>query len=183
MSRITTPSTITEAPEAAQPLLNAVKKQLGVVPNLFRITANSPQALSGYLDFNAALNKGALPAPTHERIALAIAEVNGCDYCLAAHNYLGKNVAQLSDEEICVNRRGTSLNAKAAAAVEFAVTVAKQRGAISKADFSAVRSAGYSDEEIVEIIAHVALNTLTNYLNSALQTDIDFPSIDKLCAA
>lgn len=85
MSRIPTPATIEAAPAASQPLLQAVKKQLGMAPNLFRLVANSPAALEGYLSLSGALGKGELPAPTRERVALAIAEINGCDYCLSAH--------------------------------------------------------------------------------------------------
>ncbi len=182
MSTISTPASIEAAPEASQALLEAVQKQLGSVPNLFRITANSPQALEGYLGLNGALSKGALSAQTRERIALAVAEINGCDYCLAAHNYLGANLAKLSAEEISINRRGSSLDAKAAAAVELAVKITRQRGKVTENDINAVRSAGYSDAEIVEIVVHVALNTLTNYLNEVLGTEIDFPAVDKLNA-
>ncbi len=183
MPRISTPATVDAAPEAAQPLLNAVKAQIGSVPNLFRITANSPAALEGYLGLSGALGKGKLAAATRERIALAVAQVNGCGYCLAAHTYLGKNVAKLSDAEILRNRAGHSDDAKADAAVSFAVKVAKQRGAVSDADVQGLRASGYSDAEIVEIVAHVALNTLTNYLNEVLKTDVDFPAVDVAAAA
>jgi uncharacterized peroxidase-related enzyme len=177
MSRIPTPATIADAPAAAQPLLEAVKKQLGSAPNLFRITANSPAALEGYLGLSGALGKGALNSATRERIALAVAQINGCGYCLAAHTYLGKNVAKLSDAEIAANRAGHSEDAKANAAVAFAVKVTQDRGAVSDADVAAVRAAGHSDAEIVEIVAHVALNTLTNYINEVFKTDIDFPVV------
>ena len=100
MSRIPTPATIDAAPTASRPLLEGVKKQLGVVPNMFRLISNSPAALEGYLGLSGALNKGPLPAPTRERIALAVAEENGCSYCLSAHSYLGKNLAKLDDAEI-----------------------------------------------------------------------------------
>ena len=177
MSRIPTPATIADAPAAAQPLLEAVKKQLGSAPNLFRITSNSPAALEGYLGLSGALGKGALNGATRERIALAVAQINGCGYCLAAHTYLGKNVAKLSDAEIAANRAGHSEDAKANAAVAFAVKVTQDRGAVSDADVAAVRAAGHSDAEIVEIVAHVALNTLTNYINEVFKTDIDFPVV------
>lgn len=177
MSRIPTPATITAAPAAAQPLLEAVKKQLGSAPNLFRITANSPAALEGYLSLNGALAKGALDAATRERIALAVAQVNGCRYCLAAHTYLGKNVAKLSDAEIAANRNGHSSDPKADAAVIFARKVTLDRGAVTDADFALVRAAGYSDAEIIEIVAHVALNTLTNYINEVFGTEVDFPAV------
>ncbi len=182
MSRISTPATIDEAPEAARPTLEAVQKQLGSVPNIFRIVANSPAALAGYVGLNGALSKGLLPAATRERIALAVAEINGCSYCLAAHTYLGKAFAKLDDKEIAANRLGGSTDAKAAAAVQFAVVLTVARGAVTARDFDAVRAASYSDAEIVEIIAHVALNTLTNYMNEALGAEIDFPVVDRLAA-
>ena len=99
MSRITIPSSSEAAPEASRPLLDAVKKQIGMVPNLFRLVSLSPAALEGYLALSGALAKGALPAATRERIALAVAEVNGCSYCLSAHTHLGKNLAKLDDAE------------------------------------------------------------------------------------
>ena len=177
MSRISTPATIEAAPAAARPLLEAVKKQLGVVPNLFRLVSVSPAALEGYLGMSGALGKGSLPAATRERIALAVAEVNGCSYCLSAHTYLAKNLVRLSDEEIEANRTGASHDAKAAAAVRFAVQVARQRGHVSEGELSAVRLAGYEDAQIIEIVQHVALNTWTNYINEVAKTDVDFPVV------
>ena len=106
-----------------------------------------------------------------------MAQINGCDYCLAAHTYLGTHVAKLDEAEIAANRAGQSQDEKAQAALRFAVALVNDRGRVSDADVSAVKAAGYSEAEIVEIVAHVALNTLTNYLNSALDTPIDFPAV------
>jgi uncharacterized peroxidase-related enzyme len=177
MSRIPTPATIAAAPAAAQPLLEAVNRQLGVVPNLFRVVSNSPAALEGYVGMMGALGKGALPAPTRERIALAVAEVNGCSYCLSAHTYLGRNLAKLDDAEMLANRNGGSNDPKADAAVRFAAKVTQQRGHTGEEDLRAVRAAGYSDAQIIEIVQHVALNTWTNYINEVVRTDIDFPVV------
>jgi uncharacterized peroxidase-related enzyme len=177
MSRIQTPATIEASPAASQPLLGAVHAQLGVVPNLFRIVGNSPAALEGYLGLSGALGKGQLDARTRARLALVVAEGNGCDYCLSAHTYLGKNASGLTDAEMAANREGGSADAKAEAAVRFAARVVRERGHVSEADVAAVKAAGYSDAQLVEIIAHVALNTLTNYVNEALKTDIDFPLV------
>lgn len=182
MNRITLP-TPEQTPAATLPLLDAVKKQLGVVPNLMKLVGNSPAALEGYLSLNGALSKGILDAKTRERIALAIAEFNGCGYCLSAHTYLGKNVAKLDDAEIAANRNGNSSDLKAAAALHFAIRVALERGHVSDADLNAVKAAGYSQAEIVEIVLHVALNTLTNYINEVAQTEIDFPKVDVKKAA
>ncbi|WP_164020753.1 carboxymuconolactone decarboxylase family protein [Pyxidicoccus trucidator] len=177
MSRIPTPASIEASPAAAQPLLEAVKKQLGVAPNLFRVVANSPAALEGYLGLNGALGKGQLDARTRERIAMAVAELHGCDYCLSAHTYLGKNLARLDDAELAANREGGSMDAMAAAAVRFATQVTRERGHVTDADVQAVKAAGYSDGQVIEIVLHVALNTLTNYVNEVAKTEIDFPVV------
>jgi len=108
MSRLNTPATVDAAPASARPLLDAVNKQIGSVPNLFRLVANSPAALEGYLGMSGALAKGSLPAQTRERIALAVAEINNCGYCLSAHTTMGKNLAKLSEAEIAANPRARS---------------------------------------------------------------------------
>jgi uncharacterized peroxidase-related enzyme len=177
MPRISAPATADHAPEQSRPLLDAVSKQLGSVPNMFRAIALSPQALKGYLDLSGALSHGALPAATRERIALAIAEFNSCGYCLSAHTYLGRNLAKLDDAEITANRNGASNDPKADAAVRFAAKVARTRGQVSDADFAAVKDAGYTDAQVIEIVQHVALNIFTNLFNEVFQTEIDFPVV------
>lgn len=181
MPRIAVPP-VDELSEASSSGIEAVQKQLGVVPNLFRLIANSPAALTGYLELSGALSS-TLDAKTRERIALATAQVNGCDYCLSAHTYLGLNVAGISAEEIAQNRAGGSSDAKAAAAVRFAALVTEARGHVSDADVATVRLAGFQDAEIVEIVALVAANCFTNFLNEVAKTDIDFPVVAAATAA
>jgi uncharacterized peroxidase-related enzyme len=175
MSRIAIPSR-EDAPEASKPLLDAVEKQLGVVPNLFRLFALSPAALQGFLGLNGALSK-TLDVRTRERIALAVAQINGCDYCLSAHSYLGLNLAKIDPAEIALNRRGASSDTKANAAVAFAAKVTQARGKVSDADLQTVKAAGYTDAQVVEIVALVAENVFTNFVNIVAQTDIDFPVV------
>jgi uncharacterized peroxidase-related enzyme len=182
MSRLSIPATVTDAPVASQPLLDAVHKQLGVVPNLFRLVANSPAALEGYLGMSGALAKGTLPAATRERIALAVAQINSCDYCLSAHTYLARALYKLDDAEMTANRHGASNDPKADAAVRFAAAVARQRGALADDDLRAVRQAGHDDAQIIEIVQHVALNVWTNYLNTLARTEIDFPVVSAVAA-
>ncbi|MBB3462753.1 carboxymuconolactone decarboxylase family protein [Rhizobium sp. BK377] len=181
MSRISIP-TKDEAPEATKPTLDGIQKSLGFVPNMSRLVANSPAVLSAFTGFQVALSK-TLDVKTRERIALAVAEVNGCGYCLSAHTYLGLNLAKISPEEIALNRKGTSADAKANAAVSFAARIAEARGHVSDADLATVRAAGFSDAQIVEIVALVAENTFTNYLNEVARTDIDFPAVSAANAA
>ncbi|MEO6171638.1 MAG: carboxymuconolactone decarboxylase family protein [Arenimonas sp.] len=182
MSRINIPS-VEQSVEASKPLLDAVKKQLGVVPNLMKLVGNSPAALEGYLSLNGAVAKGKLNAQMRERIALTIAEYNGCDYCLSAHDYLGRNVAKLSSDEIDAARDARSSDAHADAALRFALRVAQTRGQVSDADLATLRIAGFDEAEIIEIVVNVALNVLTNYVNNVAHTDIDFPKVSAKKAA
>jgi len=175
MSRITVP-TRDEAPEASKPILDAVHQQLGVVPNLFRLIASSPQTLAAFTGFSGGMAK-TLDLKTRERIALAVAQVNGCDYCLSAHTYLALNLAKISPEEVSANRAGGSTDPRADAAVRFATAVARDRGHVADADLAAVRLAGFTDANIVEIVGLIAENVFTNFLNEVARTDIDFPVV------
>jgi uncharacterized peroxidase-related enzyme len=175
MSRLRVPAR-DDVPEASKPILDAVNKQLGVVPNMFRLFAASPAALTGLTSLDGALSK-TLDLKTRTGIALAVAQVNGCGYCLAAHSYIGENLAKISPEEAALNRQGRSGDAKIAAALQFAAKVAQARGQVSGDDIAAVRKAGYSDAQIVEIVSVVAQNVLTNLINNVAQTDIDFPVV------
>lgn len=183
MSRIPTPTDIQSAPAASQPLLSAVKQQLGSAPNMFRLLANSPATLEGHLGLFGGLGKGSLGVMTGTRIAIAVANVNGCDYCNSAHTYLGANLAKLDDAEMAANRMGKSNDPKADAAVRFSVKLVQQRGHVTEDDLRQVKLAGYSDAELIEIVGHVALNTFTNYINEAFGTDVDFPAVQLVKAA
>ena len=175
MSRLTIPA-LEEVPADSKPILEVVRGQLGVVPTMFRLIASSPAVLRGFVANNGALGK-TLDVRTRERIAIAVAEVDGCDYCLSAHSCLGANLAKLSLEELALNRAGRSGDPKADAAVRFATKVVRERGHIAESDIRAVREAGYSDGQIVEIVAVTAENIFTNLLNVVARTEIDFPVV------
>ncbi len=176
MSRINLPASIDAAPAGAHDALNGLKAKLGKAPNIYLLASNSPAALGGLLALSGNLSTGALDAATREAIALSLANVNGCNYCNAAHGYIAKNVVKISDEEIALNRDGRSGNAKTDAAVRLATKVTLTRGEAGAADIDAAKRAGLSDAELVEVIAHVALNTFTNYLNHVFDTPVDFPT-------
>jgi uncharacterized peroxidase-related enzyme len=160
----------------ARDLLEAVQAQLGATPNFIRVLANSPKALEGFLGLYGAASGFALDNATRERIALAIAEGNACQYCVSAHTAIGRG-AGLSNEEMLLNRKGTSADAKAAAAVAFARALNDNAGEVTTAEIDAARAAGLSDGELVEIIALVALNIFTNIVGKATRVDIDFPKV------
>jgi len=169
------------APAPARNLLDAVQAQLGVTPNFIRVLANSPKALEGFLGLYGAASGFALDKATQERIALAVAEGNGCQYCVSAHTAIGRH-AGLTNDEMALNRRGGSGQARAAAVVAFAKALNDNRGEVTTAEFDAARAAGLTDGELVEVIAVVALNVFTNILGKATRVEIDFPKIELLGA-
>ncbi len=162
-------------------LLDGVQKKLGMTPNLVRVFANSPAVLQGYLGLNEGLGEGALDAKVSEQIALTVAETNGCQYCLAAHSTVGKMLG-LNRDEILDARQAVSSDGRVEAALQFAKSVVEKSGWVSDEDLEKVRSAGYNDGEITEIVAHVVLNIFRNYFNHIAETPIDFPKAAPLAA-
>ncbi len=156
--------------------LRAVEKKIGMIPNLYGTFAQSPAALNGYLGFAEALTKGRLSAGQREIVALAVGQANACQYCLSAHTLIGKG-AGLSEEAIAKARAGSGESGIDNAIAELAVKIVKQRGVLSDDDMQSARDAGIDDGLVIEIIANVALNTLTNYTNHIAGTDIDFPVV------
>jgi uncharacterized peroxidase-related enzyme len=166
-----------EANAEQKSLLDAIQAQLGMVPNFLKVFANSPSALKAFLGLHGIASEGSLDAQTRERIALAVAQQNACEYCLSAHTAIGRK-AGLNGAEIEANRTGSSQDAKAAAAVKFAKALAAHGGEVTTAEILEVRNAGYSESDIVEIITHVGMNILTNILSKASRVDIDFPRVE-----
>jgi uncharacterized peroxidase-related enzyme len=181
MARLTPidPATATGRPKE---LLDAVKQKLGMVPNMTRAMAASPAALDAYLQFSGALAKGTLPAKVREQIALAVAEANGCDYCLAAHTAVGRAVG-LTADQLRDSRLGTAVDGRTDALVKFARRVVSARGRVADADLAAVRAAGWDDAAVAEVVANVALHVFTNYFNLVAGTDLDFPPAPPLAGA
>ena len=163
-------------------LLDAIHAKLGMVPNFLKIFANSPAALRAFLGLHGIANEGSLDALTKERIALALAEQNACQYCVSAHSAIGKK-AGLDNNEIEANRNGSSQDAKAAVAVKFALALSEHKGKVTNSEILEVREVGYSESDIVEIMTHVGMNILTNIVGKASQIEIDFPKIELKIAA
>lgn len=159
-----------------QALLGQIHSAFGATPNMFRAVANSTAALKSMWGAFGALGGGVIAPKLGEQIAVAIANRNACEYCLAAHTALGRK-AGASSQEMTSAQDGQSQDPKTAAALRFALRVVEGRGQIDEADVAALRAAGYSDEEIVEILAHVALNLFTNYVNVAFAVPVDFPGV------
>ncbi len=175
MPRIELQSLETAAGEGKE-TLSQIHKAFGMTPNMFKAIANSSPALKMMWSAFGALGSGKLGAKLGEQIAVAVADVNRCEYCLAAHTALGKG-AGLTLETMSQAQAGKSSDPKIQAALTFAVKLVKERANVSPDDILALKKAGYSEEEIVEILAHVALNIFTNYTNVAFDVPVDFPKV------
>ena len=155
-------------------LLDAVSRKLGMVPNMMRTMANAPVVLDGYLQLSGSLSHSTLSAKVREQIALAVAQANGCNYCLAAHSAVGKMVG-LTADQIRDSRLGTAIDSKTESLIQFALIVVQKHGQVSDDDLMQVRKAGFDDGAIAEVVASVALDIFTNYFNLVAETKIDFP--------
>ena len=157
-------------------LLDQIHAAFGATPNMFRTVAHSPAALQSMWAAFGALGHGILGAKLGEQIAVAVANRNACEYCLAAHTALGRK-AGASAEEMAAAQTGQASDPATQAALQFALQVVDQRGRVPAEEVQRLRNAGFSDEAIVEILAHVALNLFTNYVNVALEVPVDFPAV------
>lgn len=166
------------APESAtgqaKQLLSTVRAKMGLVPNMTRAMARAPAVLDAYLQMSGALSKGALPARAREQIALAVAQANHCDYCLAAHSAVGRSVG-LAPEQILAAREGRAEDTSTNELLRFVAVVVEKRGRVAASELTAVRAAGFGDDAIAEVVANVALNLFTNYFNHVAGTVVDFP--------
>ena len=163
------------APEAAKPVLAQIKETFGRVPNIFATVANSPAALKALMGSFASLDEGVLAGKVHEALALRVGEAHGCRYCVAAHTAKAQ-MAGVSAEETVAFRKGETDDPKLNAMLAFAGAMVEKRGSVSDDELQALRDQGWTDNEIVEAIAIVALNTYTNYVNAVVQTKLDFPA-------
>lgn len=168
------PATAT-APAAE--LFTQVNNTFGLVPNMTKVMANSPALLKAYLALAGAVSGGALPAGTRERLAIATAQLNGCEYCLSAHTYIGATIAKVETAELEAARTAHSDDPHIEALLQLSNEIAANNGDVSQADLQAARRHGVTDEEIGEVVANLALNILTNYFNLVAEVDNDWPVV------
>jgi uncharacterized peroxidase-related enzyme len=162
--------------------LDTARKMFGGAPNLVTTTAHSPAALGAMLSLFANVGRSSLGAKTGELIAIAVAQSNGCGYCLAAHTAIGGSLG-LPAAALADARRAISPDSRTAALLDLAVAINQSRGGISDNTLADARAAGVTEAEIIEVVAHVALNVFTNYLNNVAETTVDFPEVPFAAAA
>ena len=165
-----------QVPADSKPTLDAFTKNIGFTPNMMAAFAQSPIAFNAWANLLGSLGK-ALDVKTRDSIGLAVSEVNGCDYCLTVHSFTAEHMAKLSQEDIVLARKGHASDTKRDAAVQFARKVIETRGKVGDSDLKSVRDAGYTDANIMEIVALVAMYSLTNFFNNVFDHDKDFPAV------
>ena len=156
---------------------DGARQAAGAAPNdgspiFWRLLAKSRAAMIAYAQAENTLAKGVLPQLQREKIALAVAEINGSNYCLAAHEASARQ-AGLSTDDIKAARKASASDFKTETLLHFVQAIVLQRGDVSDGDFFSMRKAGFSDEEIIEVLANVVLNIFSNYFNILAQTDVD----------
>ena len=177
MSRLTALNPETNTGQSKE-LFIAIRGKLGMVPNMMRTMGNSPAVLNGYLSFNAALAESSIGGKLGELIALTVANANSCEYCNAAHSFIGEKLVHIDSSSIANAREGKSADAKIQAALDFSRTIVEKRGLVTDGDVDTLKNAGYTEGGIAEIIAHVGLNLFTNYFNNAAKVVVDFPAVE-----
>jgi len=170
-----------EATGKTKELFDIVKGKMGMVPNMMRTLGNSPAVLNAYLGFNAGLSYSSLGGKLGELIALTVANENGCNYCNAAHSFIGGKIG-INPQDIDQARNATSTDPKVKAALVFSKEILDTRGGVPTESLEKVRAAGYDDAQILEILAQVSLSIFTNYANILADTDIDFPKLETISA-
>lgn len=175
MARIELPTRQQAAAETHE-ILDSVQQRLGFLPNGLRLLSLSPRALQAYVDLQAAMSR-VLDEKTQEAVALAVSSANGCNYCVATHCFNTRANSRTAPDEIALNLEGNSSDPKIAAAAAFAKRISETRGKVSNADLAAIRAAGYSDGQIVELTTLVVRYTLTNFLNNMADVEIDIPDL------
>ncbi|MGW9031584.1 carboxymuconolactone decarboxylase family protein [Streptomyces sp. NPDC055722] len=180
VSRLNVPP-LEDVPAGAQRILDNVGAQLGFVPNMFKVIASNPAVLEGVTTLQGTLSR-VLDAKTRHSIALAVSQANGCNYCLAIHTYVATEFGGMSGDDIELGRVGSSVDPKRAAAARFAQRVVESRGQVSDAELAGVRGAGYTDPQILAIVAVAVQFLLTNFINNVIRADIDIPAVDTAAA-
>jgi uncharacterized peroxidase-related enzyme len=175
MARTVAP-TPEHVPADSKPTLDTFTKNIGFTPNMMAIFAQSPTAFNAWATLLGALSK-ALDVKTRDSIGLAVSEVNGCDYCLSVHSFTARHMAQMPAADIILARKGHAADPKRDAAVQFARQVIATRGNVGDADLASVRAAGYTDAHVAEIVALVAMYSLTNFFNNVFDPEKDFPAV------
>lgn len=174
--KLLNPINRSEATGRAVEVLEGIEKRGGKASNMLLAMAHSPMILEAYLNFNLSLKDARTPATVRSLVTTDIAELCGCDYMLSLA-YARAHLDGVGETEFESARRCESNDSKVAAALHFAEAVVRGQGHLTTLELNKVKEAGYDEEEIVELIALIALNIFRSYFNLLAETDVDFPLV------
>lgn len=167
------PHTIDSAPAGSRAGLEAVRRQLGFIPNLFATFAESPTLLSGYLALDGVFSKGGLSAIERQVVLIAVSAENDCEYCVAAHSTVA-GMLRASDTMVRAVRDGVPTNdQRIDALVSFVRTVVRTRGNVPDDMVETFLARGFTKDQLGEVLLGVGLKTISNYFNALAGTPLD----------
>jgi uncharacterized peroxidase-related enzyme len=164
---------IDAAPAEARSALQAIERGLGFVPNLFATLAESPITLEGYQALDAVLMKGSFTAKERQLILTAVSSANGCVYCTAAHSTLADGLRAAADAIAAARGEGMASDPRLDALVHFTHVVVRDRGHIASAELNAFLASGFTPAHALEVVAHVGLKTISNYIAGFAKVPLD----------
>ncbi|PSL46142.1 putative peroxidase-related enzyme [Chitinophaga niastensis] len=163
----------------SQLLFDQLTQRLGKVPNLYATIGYSPNALKGFLEYEATLNKGVFTPKEREAIALVVSEVNGCAYCLAAHTGLALRTGFTKEETISI-RKGQVSDNKLNAIIQLGKSIAENKGKPGNDLLENFYQAGFNEAAVMELIGLIAVRVYTNYVFALTEVPLDFPPAEPL---
>jgi uncharacterized peroxidase-related enzyme len=167
------PINIDVATPETKALLEKLRRENSMLPNAFRVMAHAPAVLDGYVKLASSLRVGVLSARQREIIALRVATLNACEYCLAAHRVAAR-FAKLSQAEVQLAESGHLADQSDACLQDLVQAMVLNKGEVAPELLSYARQTGFTDQLLIEIAGQVALNTMTNTINRLARTPVDF---------
>ena len=178
MKTITVP-TADQVSAESQVIFEQMKKRIGKVPNLYATIGYSSNALKGFLDFDAILSRGVFNAKEREAVAVAVSEINHCEYCLAGHTLAAiKN--GITEDELINIRRGHASDPKMNAIIQLAQEITKTQGNPDTEYLDNFYAAGYDEGALMELVGLVTVRIFTNYVFALTHIPVDFPLAPEL---
>ena len=163
-----------QAPTQSQAMLAAVQEKYGFVPNLFGALAEAPSTLEAYIALGSALEKSSLRPAEQQVVLIATSVENSCEYCVAAHSLVAKHMLKVDKAVVGALRDKTQIpDGKLQALANFTRAVVENRGEVNGKPLEEFLAAGYSKQQVLEVILGVAMKTLSNYANHLMSTPLD----------
>ena len=160
--------------ETNKGLFDNLQKMVGFVPNVYAVLAHSPTALGDYLALQN--RKSSLTGKEREVVNLLVSQLNGCNYCKAAHTAIGKMVGFTEDQTLEIRRANISFDTKLNALAKVVKEIVESKGEVSESTMTTFYNQGYTNENLVDVVINVGDKIITNYMFALAKVPIDWPT-------